>query len=206
MNDQEREEEVQPPLAAVMGRCARCKNDADPLRQCVFWYGKVVDVNTSGGGPVLEITTKYSLEEPLSETICSNCILKRRLMYIAGGLVSVALVWITCAALSAGFLKAVVVFPLMIAGAVLLLFGVFLDSDQIGDTLAISVHRKRLKKAGYRTFFTRAQHPSEKKNSSHGDIKPVHPYDGETECPRGHGTLKEWSGSLRCYTCGWPFK
>jgi hypothetical protein len=26
------------------------------------------------------------------------------------------------------------------------------------------------------------------------------------ECPRGHGALKEWEGSLRCWTCGWPDK
>ena len=25
-------------------------------------------------------------------------------------------------------------------------------------------------------------------------------------CQRGHGPLKEWSGQLRCWTCGWPFK
>jgi hypothetical protein len=35
---------------------------------------------------------------------------------------------------------------------------------------------------------------------------PVHsPGDAEsvTECPNGHGPLKEWKGELRCWTCGW---
>lgn len=27
-----------------------------------------------------------------------------------------------------------------------------------------------------------------------------------TECPHGHGTLREWDGMPRCWTCGWPWK
>jgi hypothetical protein len=27
-----------------------------------------------------------------------------------------------------------------------------------------------------------------------------------TECPRGHGPLKKWDSTFRCWTCGWPFK
>jgi hypothetical protein len=27
-----------------------------------------------------------------------------------------------------------------------------------------------------------------------------------TECPRGHGKLREWEGMPRCWTCGWPWK
>jgi hypothetical protein len=27
-----------------------------------------------------------------------------------------------------------------------------------------------------------------------------------TECPRGHGTLREWDGLPRCWECGWPWK
>ena len=26
----------------------------------------------------------------------------------------------------------------------------------------------------------------------------------EMLCPRGHGALRAWQGSLRCWTCGWP--
>ena len=25
-------------------------------------------------------------------------------------------------------------------------------------------------------------------------------------CPKGHGQLREWEGSLRCWKCGWPMK
>jgi hypothetical protein len=28
----------------------------------------------------------------------------------------------------------------------------------------------------------------------------------ETDCPRGHGKLREWDGMPRCWTCGWPWK
>ncbi|MBC8869038.1 MAG: hypothetical protein H8E44_06450 [Planctomycetes bacterium] len=35
---------------------------------------------------------------------------------------------------------------------------------------------------------------------------PLHPYSGEKECPRDHGPLKEWSGEMRCWSCGWPYK
>jgi len=27
-----------------------------------------------------------------------------------------------------------------------------------------------------------------------------------TDCPRGHGKLREWDGMPRCWTCGWPWK
>ena len=27
-----------------------------------------------------------------------------------------------------------------------------------------------------------------------------------TECPRGHGTLREWEGLPPCWDCGWPWK
>lgn len=27
-----------------------------------------------------------------------------------------------------------------------------------------------------------------------------------TDCPRGHGRLREWEGLPRCWTCGWPWK
>jgi hypothetical protein len=27
-----------------------------------------------------------------------------------------------------------------------------------------------------------------------------------TNCPRGHGTLREWDGLPRCWECGWPWK
>ncbi|WP_162271334.1 toll/interleukin-1 receptor domain-containing protein [Luteitalea pratensis] len=27
-----------------------------------------------------------------------------------------------------------------------------------------------------------------------------------TDCPRGHGTLREWDGLPRCWECGWPWK
>lgn len=28
----------------------------------------------------------------------------------------------------------------------------------------------------------------------------------ESECPRGHGNLREWEGVPRCWSCGWPWK
>ena len=33
--------------------------------------------------------------------------------------------------------------------------------------------------------------------SSDGDWMP-------SDCPHGHGPLKEWEGKMRCWTCGWP--
>ncbi len=35
---------------------------------------------------------------------------------------------------------------------------------------------------------------------------PIEPLDGRRECKRGHGPLREWEGTLRCWLCGWPFK
>jgi hypothetical protein len=28
----------------------------------------------------------------------------------------------------------------------------------------------------------------------------------DSECPRGHGKLREWDGMPRCWSCGWPWK
>jgi hypothetical protein len=28
----------------------------------------------------------------------------------------------------------------------------------------------------------------------------------ESQCPRGHGKLRDWEGKPRCWTCGWPWR
>jgi hypothetical protein len=31
------------------------------------------------------------------------------------------------------------------------------------------------------------------------------PIEGEC-CPEGHGPLRLWEGTPRCWTCGWPYR
>jgi hypothetical protein len=43
----------------------------------------------------------------------------------------------------------------------------------------------------------------ERERKSEAEPKKVE-YEGQTDCPRGHGALGLWAGKPRCWTCGWP--